>query len=221
MFYRPCPDTLPPADTDIDDPAMAEAAAILELGEQDLRMLARLAEIAMRLAEKLGAYAEARLTAATIEGAAPLAPREDPAAAFNKMAQTVRRILALRARIAAGVETTRADLTGKRAQRREKLHEDHCDATVSIIDGSVREALAQDRPDLDKEAVERLLGDMSEFLCDATEFDDINRPIGETIARLCKILGLEPGYCIPDGDGWKIRRAPYVFEKPDFPSPSP
>ena len=101
MFYRPCPDTLPPADTDIDDPAMAEAAATLELGEQDLRMLARLAEIAMRLAEKLGAYAEARLTAVTVEGAAPLEPREDPTAAFNKMAQTVRRILALRARIAA------------------------------------------------------------------------------------------------------------------------
>ena len=158
MFYRPCPDMLPPADTDIDDPAMAGAAATLELGEQDLRMLARLAEIAMRLAEKLGAYAEARLTAATIEGAAPLAPREDPTAAFNKMAQTVRRILALRARIAAGLENTRADLIGKRAERREKLHEDYCDVTVSNIDGSVREALAQDRPDLDEEAVERLLG---------------------------------------------------------------
>ena len=51
MFYRPCPDTLPPADTDIDDPAMAEAAATLELGEQDLRMLARLAEIATRCGE--------------------------------------------------------------------------------------------------------------------------------------------------------------------------
>ncbi len=175
-------------------------------------MLSRLAEIGMELAEALGAYAKARLGAVAAERAA-LGPTEDPTAPFNRIAQTVRRTLALRAKLARDLRTGRADLLTERAARRSKADEDHREFKRAAIDAGFKDALAETRPDRDDEASECLLMDMDELLEDADEFRGfLDRPVGETIARLCETLGLDPALCVRDGDGWKLRRDPYLYE---------
>ncbi len=192
MVYRACPDMDPPTDVDLDDPPMVQMAIAVESGEQDLRMLSRLAEIAMELAEAQGVYAKTRLIAAGADGAS-LAPHEDPTAPFNKIAQTVRRILALRAKLASDVGVTRCSLMGKRDSRRAERRQAHIDATCTAVEDGFREAMSELHPDRDSEAAERLFADMCERLEDSDEFSDYpDRPVIETIARLCKSLGIDP-----------------------------
>src|SRR5580698_1360743 len=98
MPYRPVPTPPSSPEADLDTPEMAEAAACVAIGEDQLAMLAELARYGMDLAKAQRDYAQARLAAAaaaTAEGAA-LKPGEDPVAPFNKIAQTVRRTIALR-----------------------------------------------------------------------------------------------------------------------------
>lgn len=219
MFYRACPDLTPPADADLDDPATVEAAAAVEQGERDLAMLSRLADIGMDLAESLGAYARARLAAATAEGNS-LGPTEDPTAPFNRIAQTVRRTLALRAKLARDLRTGRTELHTDRAARRAKADEDHRAAKRAAIERGFKDALAEDHPDRDDATSECLLMDMDELLADADEFRDfLDRPVGETIARLCATLGLDPALCVTDGAAWKVRRDPFLHE-PDAMEPA-
>jgi len=40
----------------------------------------------------------------------------------------------------------------------------------------------------------------------------LDRPIGETVVRLCAAMGLDPEACQPDGETWRVRRAPLDFE---------
>ena len=219
MFYRPCADMDRPADVNLDDPAMAQMAIAVESGEQDLRMLSRLAEIAMELAEAQGAYAKARLVAAGAGGAS-LAPNEDPTAAFNKIAQTLRRILALRAKLAHDFGVDHRRLIGERDSRRATRAQAHKKAKRIDIEAGFRDALAEDFADEDQEDVESYIDNMEE-LFDRNELHGyVDRPVGETVARLCKTLGLSPDLCIQDADGWKIRRDPYPFEE-DATPPSP
>ena len=118
MLYRSLPDPSPPADADLDTAAMAAAEADVERGERHLRVLARLTEIAMNLAEALGRQVEARIEATTRDDASP-APGDNPGlAAFEKMARTVRRTVALEAKLAAGVKIRRDSLIAERASRR-------------------------------------------------------------------------------------------------------
>ena len=55
----------------------------------------------------------------------------------------------------------------------------------------------------------------------------LDRPVGETVARLCAALGLDPEACEPDGDAWRVRRPPLNFElrleerARKYPAPSP
>ena len=145
----------PPTDVDLDDPPMVQMAISVERGEQDLRMLSRLAEIAMELAEAQGAYAKTRLVAASADGAS-LAPHEDPTAPFNKIAQTVRRILALRARLAHDVSTNHCSLSGLRDGRRAKRKQAHQEAKCAAVEDGFREAMSELHPDPDTEAAEHL-----------------------------------------------------------------
>ncbi len=221
MLYRPCPDMDPPTDVDLDDPPMVQMAIAVERGEQDLRLLSRLAEIAMELAEAQGVYAKIRLIAAGADGAS-LAPHEDPTAAFNKIAQTLRRILALRAKLAHDFGVDHLRLIGERDSRRAARAQAHKKAKRIDIEAGFRDALAEDFADEDQEEVESYIGDMEE-LFDRDELHGyIDRPVGETVARLCKTLGLSPDLCIQDAGGWKIRRDPYPFEEANPPpNPSP
>ncbi len=231
MFYRPCPDMDPPTDVDLDDPPMVQMAIAVERGEQDLRMLSRLAEIAMELAEAQGAYAKTRLVAASADGAS-LVPREDPTAPFNKIAQTVRRILALRAKLAHDIGVDHRSLSGLRDGRRAARKQAHDDAKCTAVEEGFREAMSDLHPDPDTEAAERLFADMCERLEDTYEFRDyLDRPVAETIARLCKSLGLDPppsplwggtdGDLFPEARRAKVEASEAAQAKRNEPPPTP
>ena len=220
MLYRACPDMDPPTDVDLDDPPMAQMAIAVERGEQDLRLLSRLAEIAMELAEAQGVYAKTRLIATGADGAS-LAPHEDPTAAFNKIAQTLRRILALRAKLAHDFGVDHRRLIGERDSRRATRALAHKKAKRIDIEAGFRDALAEDFADEDQDEVESYICDMEELFDRGELHGYVDRPVGETVARLCKTLGLSPDLCIQDADGWKIRRDPYPFEEANLPPPSP
>ncbi len=40
----------------------------------------------------------------------------------------------------------------------------------------------------------------------------LDRPVGETVAKLCATLGLDPEACERGGETWRIRRPPLDFE---------
>ena len=219
MTYHRIPDPRPAPEADIDTPEMAETAAAVESGDEDLRMLARLARIGMELAEAQGDYAKARLAAATGDNAA-LKTGEDPTGPFNKIAQTVRRIVALKTRNAGDLERRRAGLVAERASRRARRGEDHKRAVVEGIDDALTDAFTQMYGDGETETDEgdalcrEMLIDKEDLLVDFEAFDDyLTRPVGETVARLCEALGLPPDTCVKRDGVWMVRRSMTDFEK--------
>ena len=225
MHYRPIITPQPPTGSDIDTPEMIEAAVAAERDEHDVRVLTEVVEIGMRLMLAQEAYATARLAALAADGAT-LNPGEDPTAAYSKIAQTVRRTVALRKQLAEEVKTRRSGLVGERAARRAKRAEDHAEAVKDKIDLALSEAFHADliHPDFDPEAdlsepdpqeIERreMLDDAELLLEDLEEYGDwLNRPIGETVAKLCVALGLAPDVCVKRGDTWWVRRSNTAYE---------
>ena len=214
MLYRSLPDLTPPTDADLDTEAMVEAAASVERGERHLRVLARLTEIGMRIAEALGRQIEAKIEAGTAEDAV-LKPGEDPTTAFNKIALTVRRTVALEAKLASEVNTRRDALVAERAVHRAAREKAHESAKKQAVIYGLHDAYAGSTPDEEyEEQVERLMADAEEYLGDADEMRGyLDRPVGETVAKLCATLGLDPDACALDGESWKVRRPPCEFER--------
>jgi hypothetical protein len=220
MPYRVIQTPQAPPEAEIDSPEMIEAAAAVDGSEQDILMLAELAEIGMDLARAQGAYAKTRLAAAVAEESVPLASGEDPTAAFNKLAQTVRRIIALKARLSEDLGKRRAGLAAGREARRAARKDAHATAVREAIDFALADAYEAEHPtprfdrDSDPYAVdpveverdemfdhaEYLLGDLD--LCG----DWLTRPVGETVAALCTALGFEPDMCVKRDGVWHIRR---------------
>ena len=228
MFHRALLDPIPRADADVDTAAMAETTGAIERGERHLRMLAELGEIGMRLARSLGQLVDAR-DERELKGEVAPGRSEDAAAAFDKMSQTVRRTAALEARLAEGVEARHEGLMTQRAERRTARSAAHETAVGDAIIGGLHDAWAADCSDTEyNDLADRLLDDAREYLVDADEMRGyLDRPVGETVARLCAALGLDPEACEPDGDAWRVRRPPLNFELRleervrKFPPPSP
>jgi hypothetical protein len=215
MPYRPLPDLPPPAEADLDTAAMAASEASIARGERHLRILARLTDIAMTLAEALGRKAEAQIQATATPADGATATGQDAAGAFDRMAQTVRRTIALEARLAAGVKAGRESLIAESAARRATRGEAHRAAkTEAILDG-LHDAYAASTPEADyEERVDTLMEDAREHLLDADDLRDwLDRPVGETVARLCAALGLDPDACAREDGAWRIRRPPTEFER--------
>ena len=213
MLHRALLDPIPPADADTDTAAMAETARDVERGERHLAMLAELAEIGMGLARSLGELAQARIEREK-KADEPPARSEDAAAAFDKMAQTVRRTLALEASLAAGVKARRETLITERAERRTASRAAHVTAVGDAIVEGLHDAYAATCPDAEyNDLADRLLDDAYEYLGDADEMRGyLDRPIGETVVRLCAAMGLDPDACESDGETWRVRRPPLDFE---------
>ena len=58
-----------------------------------------------------------------------------------------------------------------------------------------------------------LTDEAQEYLADADECRGYyDRPVGETVAKLCAALGLDPDACRRDGDTWTVRRPPTCLE---------
>ena len=225
MRYRPLTTPRLSPEADLESPQIMEAAAFVESGEDHLAMLAELARYSMELAQAQRDYARARLAAVTADGSA-LNAGEDPTAAFNKIAQTVRRTLALQLKLKEEVDRRRAGLIGDRAARRARLGQDHASAVKDAIETALSEAYYADLvlPEFDPKAdpykpepyeIERReMLDDAEFLLEEDEDhgDWLTRPVGETVARLCVALGLAPDSCVKRGETWMIRRPDSAYE---------
>jgi len=210
MLHRALQDPIPPAEAAA---AMAEAASAAERGERHQRMLAELAEISMRLVRSLGELVDAHVEQEKKDADAP-SRSKDAAVAYDKMALTLRRTLALEAKLAEGVKARREKLITECAERRTTRAAAHKTAVDEAIMGGLHDAWAADCSDDEyHDLCDRLLDDAQEYLGDADEMRGyLDRPVGETVVRLCAALGLDPEACEPDGETWRVRRPPLDFE---------
>ena len=207
MLHRALLDPTPPAEAEADTAAMAEEAIAVERGERHRRMLVEMAEIGMRLLRSLGELVDARVEQEKKDADAP-SRSKDAAAAYDKMAQTVRRTLALEAKLAEGVKARREKLITECAERRATRAAAHKTAVDEAIMGGLHDAWAADCSDDEyHDLCDRLLDDAQEYLGDADEMRGyLDRPVGETVARLCAAMGLDPEACESDGETWRVRR---------------
>ena len=228
MLYRRLFDPVAPAEADTDTPEMAEAAALVDDEEAQLAMLKELAEDGMEMVKAQKAYAIARLAAATAAAAdgGGLEAREDPAAAFNSLALTVRRTIALSSKLRAEIERRRAGLNTERAKRRTRRAAEHAAAVKEAVDDALTDIYyaegtpppfdpKADPKEMDAGEIERweLLSDAEYLLEDLDEHRNwLKRPVGEAVAMLCKSLGLSPEACIQRDGQWLVRRTPTTYE---------
>ena len=172
---------------------MVESAAAVERGGKRQAMLNRLAELGMTMAEAIVAQTAK-------EGAA------EAGAAFAKVAQAVRYTVKLEADVANGTAHRRTRLADERAERKASALSKHARDKQSEIDDGVSRAIYERHGD--GEAAEALEREVEELLIadDFLGYED--RPVGETIARLCQALGLDPDFCVEAKKGWKIKNCP-------------
>ena len=206
MTYRPLSDPNEIRDIEVETPEMVENDRLVECGERQLRMLRRMGDIGIALVERLEDIAISRAEAASREGAAP-ATIDDIAGAYGKLTQSLRRTLAMEARLAEQLKAHRLGAVATRIAD----HEDTIKVVHKLVDDNIEHALTKairrERPDAGRETNERLLMDMFERLNDSDDFDDYReRPPGETIAKLCAVFGLDPEFCIQaDDETWMVR----------------
>jgi hypothetical protein len=199
-----------------DDAASAEAPdpAVLR-AERRLRILEKLAQMEMELAEALQrqAIAAANPTppaepdAAAGRGAAPQTA-DDLSAAFARIARSLRLTLALQARAeeqlrallageAAKVEVRRAEASRREAEEAGARSDRH----RNEVERLVREAA--EREVEDEAALEGVLEALEERLDDDEAYWDLDRmTLREAVERLCGDLELAPDWSLWEGGGW-------------------
>jgi hypothetical protein len=216
MLYRALQDPAPPIDTDVDTAAMAESVAAAERAAWHVEILGEVAEIHLTLTRSLGELALARVEAAKTGGRG-LGPDDDVTlAALAKAAQTLRRTIALRDKLDKSATARREGLHADRVRRRAESAAEHKSAkTEAVLDG-LADAYAADTSDAEyNDHIDDLMADARDYLDDADtdEFRGwLDRPVGETVARLCAAVALDPDSCTPVGDTWRVRRPPRDFE---------
>ena len=216
MLYRALKDPAPPVDADVDTAAMAESAAAAERAAWHVEILGEAAEIYLTLTRSLGELALARVEAAKSENRG-LAPDDDVTlAALGKAAQALRRMVALRDKLDQQATARREGLLADRVRRRAERAAAHQSAkTEAVLDG-LADAYAADTTDAEyNDHIDDLMADARDYLddADADEFRGwLDRPVGETVARLCAAVNLDPDSCARVGDAWRVRRPPRDFE---------
>ena len=210
MTYRSLPDPNELRDAELKSPEIIEGARLVECGERQLRILRRMAEVGIGLVERLGQIAMSGAEPASGEGTASAtipATINDIAGAYTKLTQSLRRTLAMEARLAEEMKDRRLGVFATR----NKQHAEKIKVVENLVNQNIEYALTKvirrERPEADRETSEHLLIDMFERLDDAEEFEDYRqRPPGETVAKLCAAFGLDPEFCIQDDDEtWMIR----------------
>ena len=201
---NPAPNESAPVE-EAPDPSIARA-------ERRLRLLEELSEIGMELARALKPGA----------GADEITPAKDPAAAFAPLSRAIRLTLALEAKtcqelrdLKAGVVRTRKEEPVHAARRlptenpeasvdaapRPRLSPDQANARKErVFDLVVDVAMAECG---DIEAIDRIYRDLKARLSGDEAYRDCpQRPLRETVERLCKDLKLAPDWSQWDGEGW-------------------
>jgi hypothetical protein len=187
------------------DPATVATAPAPTLIAGQLAMLTRLAEIGMEIAEAAGRRAQASLAAEAEPAGA------DPGLAFTRVARAVRQTLALQSQLmkdlaavereAGHVRFSEAGARKRRMQRilGEAIHAEHGgDFEIRHLTRQVRERL----------------GDPDEY------GDVLARPVAETMARICRDLGLSPDWSVRVAEYWEAEGwAPEGWDGPQGRSP--
>jgi hypothetical protein len=181
-----CSEMTPAAATPADSPACAPDAADLLLDAQ-LRTLGELADIGLEIARAI----ERRVKEA--EPAEPLADLNAAAAAYDRVARSVRLCRLLQDR-----------LTENRRKRDEaerfvqfRRRQDHAGRVKRIVGRMAREA--GEAP----EAIASLVLEASERLDTDDVYGEVaTRPVGELVALVCRDLGVEPDWSLWADEAW-------------------
>jgi len=198
-----------------DETATAQETLDLSVAraERRLRLLEELAEIGMELARALKPGAEPDKTTASE------APGKDPAAAFAPLSRAIRLTLALEARTDQDLRDLKAGVSRARKEARAKAAHD-CGAREQ----QVRE-LVLNVAERECESLEAF-DDIEEALQERLDYDEAynesgQRPVRQTVERLCKDLGLTPDWSRWAGEGWAYEDIPTRPRFSPFHQPSP
>jgi len=191
------------------DPAVARA-------ERRLRLLQELSEIGMELARALKPGTEADET-----------PGKDPAAAFAPLSRSIRLTLTLEAKtdealrdLKAGVVRAREEERVQAAERARVADEEAQHASWLKVWNGVTTVVDAEIEDGD--ACDHLYEALWERLEDDEAYEDYaERPLRETVERLCKDLQLTPDWSRWDGEGWEVGYKPLRPRCSPFNRPSP
>lgn len=187
--------TLPPTGASSADApmcAVGDAATV----ERQLFMLGRLAEAGMDIVEAIRGQA--------VQAAAPNTPPpnnplhlNDLALAYSRAARAVRMSIALQSRLMAErreVATAAATSARMSAVRDRPARRARIERIVERLASAEHE---------NEEGVERCMAEAAERLDDVDVFGDIlSRPVSETIALICRELGLSPDWPALAQEAW-------------------
>lgn len=155
---------------------------------RQLTLLGELAEIGMRMARELDRRMQAP------EGDDDLAPLgNDPALTYARLTRAVRLTLAMETHILDGLESAATEVRRKRAASRRGLVE-------RVVEAAVEAEVAGEDDQL------ALMAEVTERLWDDEDID-LDRPVGETIARICADLGLAPDWGRWAMEPWALEEA--------------
>lgn len=202
------------SDVEAPDPAVARA-------ERRLRVLEELTEIGMALARDLGE----RARAGQADEDHGLRGR-DPADAFARISRAVRLTLALETKtdqalqdLKAGVVRAREKEKSQAAERARTEADEHCAAREAKVYELVFTAAEAEIDDVET------FGDLLEALQERLEHDDAyqdagERPVRETVERLCRDLDLTPDWSRWEGESWAAGYKPLRARFSPFSQPS-
>ena len=193
----------------VSDLANPDQDPVVLRAERRLALLEELAEIGMEIARSLKPGAEAEETQS---------PSREPAAAFAQVSRAIRLTLALEAKTEAALidwrsgapdrrEAAEAEAKACRARRKDR------------IEHLVLTAVAAEALD-DAE-----FGDLYEALDERLEWDEayadcVDRPLRETVERLCRDLQLSPDWTRWEDEGWSEADPPARSRGSPFLQPS-
>jgi hypothetical protein len=192
--------------------------------ERHQRVLRRLTDLAMQLAEKAQEKALARIAAEP--EATPAPGQSDPLLGFSRIARTVRQTVMLEAKL---------EKERKKQVEFEERAQFTCDlAEVTLRENetkrqvarAVEQAIRAETPDWQADGP---LSELRERLDDPMAWHDLageNRTTGEIIARFCRELGLDPDWTNWENEDWaraEVRRpgSPYYAGPRIAPAPEP
>ena len=206
--------------------------------ERRLRILERLTQIGMDITEALHDRVIADGVTATVEtvingggdvsakSSTTKSPRFDPTEAFAKLSRTVRLTLnlemkadealrALRSGQFLALETCKAE----RKHRQKSGMVERSDVARDIVNNRVSAAI--DRESLNENDYCDLMEALKERLDEDSVYLDLDdRPLRETVERLCEDLGLSPDWGRWVGDDWIAEGPPKRWSWSIFNNPS-
>lgn len=179
--------------------------------ERQADMLQELAEIGLDLARDVAVFTKARLAEARESGWDGGLPK-DPGAAFTKLAQCVRRTIALEAKLREG-----GPLNGGQASGRGEGLFASSGPPINLNPSFViaPTPLAADRPiaeaapATDRDPPETIAADLGPMLDPRERLFEV--PIGSAdlhAAAICQALGLDPARIVHRPEGWMVRPHP-------------